>query len=160
VSPQATAESINVIIANLEAKRTELQTQLASLPANLDKNHPNILMLKQGIEALERQIEQERARLASTSGKTLNYTVQEFLRLQMAVNFTQDIYKTTLVALEKGRMDATRMLKKVSVLEAPTFPEYPMEPGRIYNTVVTLLFAGMLAGVVKLLEGIVRDHVD
>jgi len=31
VSPQATAESINVIIANLEAKRTELQTQLASL---------------------------------------------------------------------------------------------------------------------------------
>lgn len=160
VSPQATAESINAIVAKLEGQRTELQTQLASLPANLEKNHPNILMRKQAIEAVERQIEQERAKLASTSGRTLNYTVEEFTRLQMEVNFTQDIYKTALIALEKGRMDATRTLKKVSVLQAPTLPEYPMEPGRIYNTVVTLLLAGMLAGIVKLLEGIVRDHVD
>jgi len=160
VSPQATAESINAIVAKLEGQRTELQTQLASLPANLEKNHPNVLMRKQAIEAVERQIEQERAKLASTSGRTLNYTVEEFERLQMEVNFTQDIYKTALIALEKGRMDATRTLKKVSVLQAPTLPEYPMEPGRIYNTVVTLLLAGMLAGIVKLLEGIVRDHVD
>jgi len=160
VSPQATAESINLIIAKLEEKRTELQTQLASLPPSLEKNHPNILMLKQAINATDQQIEQERAKLASNSGKTLNYTVEEFSRLQMEVNFTRDVYKTALASLEKGRMDATRMLKKVSVLQAPTLPEYPMEPRRIYNTVVTLLLAGMLVGVLKLLESIVRDHVD
>jgi capsular polysaccharide transport system permease protein len=160
VSPQATAESINTIIAKLEAQRTDLETQLASLPTTLEKKHPNILMLKQSIEAVERQIRQEKAKLASTSGKTLNYTVEEFERLKMEVTFTQDIYKTALLGLEKGRMDATRTLKKVSVLQAPSLPEYPMEPGRIYNTVVTLLLAAMLAGIVKLLEGIVRDHVD
>jgi capsular polysaccharide transport system permease protein len=160
VSPQATAESINTIIAKLEAQRTDLETQLASLPTTLVKNHPNILMLKQSIEAVERQIAQEKAKLASTSGNTLNYTVEEFERLKMEVTFTQDIYKTALLALETGRMDATRTLKKVSVLQAPSLPEYPMEPGRIYNTVVTLLIAAMLAGIVKLLEGIVRDHVD
>jgi capsular polysaccharide transport system permease protein len=160
VSPQATAESISAIIANLEGQRTEYQTQLASLPRSLDKNHPNILMIKQAIEAVERQIAQEKAKLTSTSVKSLNYTVEEFERMKMEVNFTQDIYKTALVALEKGRMDATRTLKKVSVLQTPSLPEYPMEPGRIYNTVVTLLFAAMLAGIVKMLEGIVRDHVD
>jgi len=52
------------------------------------------------------------------------------------------------------------MLDKVSVLQAPTLPEYPMEPRRIYNTLVTLLFALMLAGILKLLEGIILDHVD
>lgn len=160
VSPQAAAESINAIIAKLEAQRTEVQTQLASLPATLVPNHPNIVMLKQTLDAVERQIAQERAKLASPSGKTLNYTVEEFQRLQMQANFAQDIYKTAVTALEKGRMDATRILKKVSVLQAPTLPEYPKEPGRIYNTVVTLLFAAMLAGIVKLLESIVLDHVD
>lgn len=160
VSPQATAESISGIVAKLEAQRTEIQTQLASLPAGLDRNHPNIVMLKHSLDAVERQIAQERAKLASTGGRTLNYTVEQFHRLQMEVNFTQDLYKTALVALEKGRMDATRTLRKVSVLQTPTLPEYPLQPGRIYNTLVTLLFAGMIAAMLKMLESIVRDHVD
>lgn len=160
VSPQATAESINAIIAKLEEQRTEIQTQLAALPATLVPNHPNILMLKQTLEAVERQIATEQAKLTSPAGKTLNSTIEEFQRMQMEVQFTQDVYKTALVALEKGRMDATRTLKKVSVLQTPVMPEYPMKPRRIYNTVVTLLFAFMLAGIIKLAESIVLDHVD
>jgi capsular polysaccharide transport system permease protein len=159
-SPQSTAESINEIVAQLEGKRTQLQTQLASLPSSLDSDHPNITMLKQSLAAVNRQIDQEKAKLAAPTGKTLNFTVEEFHRLEMEVTFTGDIYKTALVGLEKGRMDATRMLEKVSVLQAPTLPEYPMEPERVYNTVVTLLFALLLAGILKLLESIVLDHVD
>lgn len=160
VSPGSTAESINAIIARLEEQRTQLQTQLASLPKTLDRNHPNIAMLTQALAAVNRQIDQEKAKLAAPSGGTLNYTVDEFERLQMEVSFTQDIYKTALVGLEKGHMDATRMLEKVSVLQEPTLPEYPMEPSRVYNTVITLLFALLIAGIIKLLESIVLDHVD
>lgn len=43
VSPQATVESIGAIIAKLEAQRTEIQTQLASLPSKLVPDHPNIV---------------------------------------------------------------------------------------------------------------------
>ena len=160
VSPEATAESINAIIARLEEKRTQLQTQLASLPKSLDRNHPSISMLTQALAAVNLQIAQEKAKLAAPSGRTLNYTVEEFERLQMEVSFTQDIYKTALVALEKGHMDSTRMLEKVSVLQTPTLPEYPMKPDRVYNTVATLLFTFLLAGILKLLESIILDHVD
>lgn len=160
LSPQATAESINQLVAKLEEQRVQLQTQLASLPRALDKDHPNIVLLKRSLAAVERQIEQEKAKLATPSGKTLNVSMEEFHRLQMEVSFTQDLYKSSLVALEKGRIDATRMLEKVSVLQSPTLPEYPMEPRRIYNTIATLLIAAMLAGILKLLESIVRDHVD
>ena len=160
VSPQATAESIGAIVAKLEGQRADIQTQLASLPTTLDRNHPNILMLKQALAAIERQIDQEKAKLASASGRTLNSTVEEFQRLQMEVSFTQDIYKTALTALEKGRIDAIRLLEKVSVLQSPTLPEYPMKPSRIYNVLVTLLLAVVLGGIVKLLESIVLDHVD
>ena len=52
------------------------------------------------------------------------------------------------------------MLKQVSILQSPSLPEYATEPRRIYNALVTLLVGVLLAGIVKLLEGIVRDHVD
>jgi len=160
LSPRATAESISAIIGNLEAERARIQTQLASLPKNLDPQHANIQMLRQALAAVDRQIGEEKAKLATPSGKTLNAVMEEFQRLQMAVSFAQDIYKASLAGLEKGRIDATRMLNKVSVLQAPTLPEYPMEPRRLYNLIVTLLCAAMLAGLLRLLEGIVRDHVD
>lgn len=160
VSPQGTAENISAIIAKLEAQKSELQTKMATLPTTLVPNHPNILMLKQARVAVDRQIAQERAKLAAPSGKPLNATVEEFQRLQLAATFAQDIYKTALVALEQGRMEATRTLKKVSILQSPSHPEYPMKPRRLYNTLVTLLFAALIAGTLKLLESIVLDHID
>ncbi len=160
LSPQATAESINAIVAALEGQRAQLQTQLASLPKSLDRDHPNILMLKQSLGAVDAQIKQEKLKLATPSGGTLNAYVEEFYRLDMNVKFTQELYKSSLTALEKGRIDATRMLEKVSVLQSATLPEYPMEPRRLYNTLVTLLVALMLAGILKLLKSIVLDHVD
>ncbi|WP_406611597.1 chain-length determining protein [Alcaligenes aquatilis] len=160
LSPQATAESINAIVAALESQRAQLQTQLASLPKSLDRDHPNILMLKQSLKAVDTQIKEEKLKLATPSGGTLNKYVEEFYRLEMNVQFTQELYKSSLSALEKGRIDATRMLEKVSVLQSATLPEYPLEPRRLYNTLVTLLVALILAGILKLLKSIVLDHVD
>ncbi|MFT9638017.1 chain-length determining protein [Alcaligenes phenolicus] len=160
LSPQATADSINAIVASLESQRAQLQTQLASLPKSLDRDHPNIVLLKQALNAVDKQIKQEKLKLATPSGGTLNSYVEEFHRLQMDVQFTQELYKSSLTALEKGRIDATRMLEKVSVLQTATLAEYPMEPRRIYNAIITLLLALMLAGILKLLKSIVLDHVD
>lgn len=160
VSPQATTESIVGIVAKLEAQRTELQTQRSALQAYLVSDHPNVVLLNQQIAAVEKQTGQEQAKLASPTGRTLNRTVEEFQRLEMEAAFAQDVYKTALIALEKGRVEATRTIKKVSVLQAPTQPEYPMEPRRVYNTIVSILVALLLAGVAHLLAAIVRDHKD
>ncbi|MGV3570689.1 MAG: chain-length determining protein [Ramlibacter sp.] len=160
VSPQASAETIAGIVARLEGQRTELQTQRSSLLTYLVPDHPNVVMLNQQLAAVERQIAQEQARLTSPGGRTLNRTVEEFQRLEMDAAFTQDVYKTALVALERGRVEATRTIKKVSQLQAPTQPEYPMEPRRIYNAVVFFLIAMLLATIAQMLVTIVRDHQD
>jgi capsular polysaccharide transport system permease protein len=160
VAPQVTAASLNALIDKLEGQKTEVQTQLASLPATLSPNQPTVVMLRSNLNALEQQIAQRKAELASPTRRTLNYSVEEFQRLQMQVSFAQDLYKTALSALEQGRMNAARTLKMVSILQAPTKPGYPLEPERIYNTFVTLLVAIALVGVVKLLESIILDHVD
>lgn len=160
VSPQATAENLVGIVARLEAQRTELETQRSTLEAYLVPGHANIIQISQQIAAVDKQISQEQAKLASPKGQTLNRTIEEFQRLEMEAVFTQDIYKTALVALEKGRIEALRTIKKVSVLQAPTLPEYAQEPRRLYNTLVFILVAMLLAGVVHLIAAIVRDHKD
>lgn len=160
VSPQGTVDSLAAIIGHLEAQLADMRIRRAAMLGYLMPDSPNIAELNLQITAAERQIGQEQARLVSPNGKTLNSIVEEFQRLQMNAEFAQDVYKTALVALEKGRIEATRTLKKVSVLQTPTEPQYPLEPRRIYNTVVFTLSALLLAGIVQLLAAIIRDHKD
>ena len=49
---------------------------------------------------------------------------------------------------------------KLTVLQAPTLPQYPLEPRRMYNIVIFILVALVLAGIVRLLAAIIRDHKD
>jgi capsular polysaccharide transport system permease protein len=112
------------------------------------------------ISALEKQLKEENDRLASPQAKTINAVVEEFQRLEMEAGFAQDLYRTGLAALEKGRVEAIRTLKKVSILQNPTRPQYPLEPQRIYNIAVYFLSALATAGIVYLLAAIIRDHKD
>ncbi len=140
--------------------RKGLRTRRTAMLGYLMPDSTNIAEINLQIAAVENQIRLEQGRLVSPNGKMLNSIVEEFQRLQMNAEFAQDVYRTALVALEKGRIEATRTLKKVSVLQAPTEPQYPLEPRRIYNTVVFALAALLLAGVVQLLAAIIRDHKE
>ncbi|MCC2673174.1 MAG: chain-length determining protein [Ramlibacter sp.] len=160
VSPQETATSIAAVVSRLEAQRSELDTQRRALQSYLVPTHPNIVQLDQQIQALNRQADVERSKLTAPSGRALNRTVEEFQRLEMEATFVQDMYKTSLTALESGRVEATRTVKQVSVIQTPTKPEYALEPRRIYNTVLLMLVVLLLAGVANLLVAIVRDHKD
>lgn len=160
VSPQGTVEGLVATINKLEARLTELKASRGALQGYLSKQAPAVVKLNLEIEAIEKQIDQERSRLAAPAGKALNITVDEFQQLQLSAQFAEDVYKTALVALEKGRVEATRIIKKVSILQAPTEPQYPMEPRRLYNLVVFVLVATLLAGIIHLLAAIIRDHKD
>ncbi len=160
ISPDATAENLQGTINRLEAHVTELKTKRASLLGYLTPSAPAIVDLNLQIQAVERQIVDEQSRLTSPKSKALNATLEEYQRLEITAKFTQDLYKTALVAMERGRLESLRTLKKVSVLQSPSLPEYPLEPRRIYNIVVFILAALILAGIVHLMAAIIRDHLD
>jgi capsular polysaccharide transport system permease protein len=160
ISPQAAAESLGTIVARLEGQLTELKAKREAMLGYLSPSAPDIAMIDLEIGAIVKQLRTEQGRLTSPKGGTLNRTVEEFQRLEMETIFAQDVYKTALVTLEKGRMEATRNLKKVSIVQSPTLPQYPLEPRRVYNIVVFTLSVLMLAGIAQLLAAIVRDHKD
>ena len=160
LSPKTTVEGINTIITKLEGQRSDIQTQLASLPINLERDHPTKKSLIQLLSAIENQIEQEKNKLVSTKGKTLNLLMEEEQLLKLELKFKQDIYQTSLVALEKGKMDASRAIKQISVLQEPTEPEYALQPKRIYGFIITICITLLILGIINLLKYIILDHVD
>ncbi len=160
ISPQATAEALQATISRLEGQLTDLKARRGALMGYLNTQAPTVIDLDMQIRALEKQIIQEQARLTSPKGQTLNTAVEEFQRLEMIAKFAEDIYQTALTALEKGRLESLRTLKKVSVIQAPSMPQYPWEPRRIYNIVVFVLIAVVVAGIVHLAAAIIRDHRD
>jgi capsular polysaccharide transport system permease protein len=159
-SPQVAAETLTAIVSRLQAQRSELETQRASMQAYLVASHPNLVQVNQQIAAVDRQIVAEQAKVAAPNGNSLNRAVEEYQRLEMQATFAQDMYRTSLTALEQGRIEATRMLKQLSVVQSPTKPERSMEPRRAYMALVFMLVALLLAGVLQLLISIARDHKD
>jgi len=159
-SPQAAVESLNANVARLEAQLVDLRARRNILLGYLAPSAPDVVEVDQQISAVSSQVSIEQARLAAPQGGTLNGKAEEYQRLQMAAEFTQDVYRSALVALEKGRVEATRTLKKVSVLQTPSRPEYALEPRRLHNIIVFILMTALLAGILHLLAAVIRDHRD
>lgn len=161
VSPRGDIESLSSVVASAEAELAELKVRRASLKDVFTPQSSTIVQIDARIAAVEREIDAQRNRMVSTKGKRgLNRVIEEQERLQLAAEFSQDLYKTALSALEKARIEATRKLKNVAVVQQPTTPEFPLQPRRIYNIVVFVLMTLMLFGVIQLLRAIVKDHRD
>jgi capsular polysaccharide transport system permease protein len=159
VSPQIAAETITATISRLQARKTEMQIQLATLSSYLVADHPSIVELRQQIEAVDEQIALENARLIG-GGDQLNTQVEQFGRLQMEAEFATAVHQTALAALERGRVESTRTIKSMSVIQPPTMPHEAGSPARLYNALVQAIFAFLIAGVIQLLIAIIREHKD
>lgn len=160
LAPQSTAEALQSNIYRLEAGLSDLKARRSAMLGYLSPDAPSVVELDMQVRGIEKQIQQEQGRLTSPKGQTLNSMTEEYQRMEFAAKFAEDVYKTALVALEKGRIEALRTLKKISVLQAPTLPQYPWEPRRLYNIVVFILSALVLAGIIHLLAAVIRDHQD
>lgn len=160
VSPTVTVESRSAVAERLEGELSGLHARRRALESYLAPAAPDLVQINTEVRALEQQLAADRARLASSNGKPLNRVAEEYGRLLMEAGFRQDVYNTALAALERARIDASRTLKKVSVVQEPTMPEFSLEPARLYNVATYLIATLMLTGILHLLIVIIREHRD
>lgn len=160
ISPQTAAESLTGTVELLKGKRIDLEAELTAMRSYLVANHPMITQLEQQLNALDKQISKESDKLVASNGNTLNTRVEEYQRLEFEAGFAEEVYKTALAALERGRIEALRTLKKVVVLQTPNYPEYPWEPRRFYNSLVGALLLLLVYGIAQLILAIINEHKD
>jgi capsular polysaccharide transport system permease protein len=159
-SPEQTAQSVSAIAARLDGELAALQAKRRAMQGYLTASAPDMVQINSEIAATQAQLDSERKRLATAQGASLNALVEEQGRLQAEVSFSDDLYRTALVALEGARMDSTRKINTVAILQSANEPQEPSKPRRLYNIVLSTLGALMAAGVLHLIASIIRDHGD
>jgi capsular polysaccharide transport system permease protein len=160
LSPPDTATTMMGAIDQMHIQKAALETQRSALLGYLTPNNPAVINMNMQIEAIDKQVAKEKSELTSSHSKTLNNISEEFLRLKMDADFATATYQTALTALEAGQVGASRLIKKVSVIEHPTMPEASMMPTIWINSLVFTVISLMAAGIIALLTAIVRDHRD
>jgi capsular polysaccharide transport system permease protein len=162
LDPAAQAAATGMLASELEATRSRLEAELGGLLAYLNESSYQVKALRSRIAALDRQIEAERRRVTSSSrkGERLSALAIDFQALQLQTEFATDAYKLALGAVENARIDATRKLRNLVVVEPPSLAETAEYPLVTYNLTTLLAVCLLLFAIVRLVLATIREHQD
>lgn len=162
LDPTVQARASGALTAEMQASIAKAEAELRGLQTFLNDDAYQIRALRSQIDAMRAQIEQERRRTTGTGKQSdrLNALTLEFQGLEMQAEFALDAYKLALAAVENARVEATRKLKSLVVIEPPTLPESAEYPRRIYNLLTILVGTLLVYGVVRLVIATIREHQD
>lgn len=162
LDPTVQAQASGMLVAEMQASITKAEAELRQLRTFLNDDAYQVRALRSQIEATRAQLETERTR-ATGSGKRsdrLGSLAIEFQGLQTKAEFALDAYKLALAAVENARIEGTRKLKSLAVIEPPTLPQTAEYPRRIYNLLTILVGSLLLYGVARLVMATIREHQD
>lgn len=161
LDPMAQAQAAGTLSAELQASLSKQEAELKNALSYLNEDSYQVKALHSQVQALRSQLEAEHRRAtAGRGGERLNALAAEFQDLKLQAGFAEDAYKLALAAVESARIEATRKLKSVVVIEPSSLPESAAYPRRLYNLVTLLVVCALLYAVVRLVVATVREHQD
>lgn len=162
LDPTLQAQASGVFTAELEASRSRLEAELNGLLGFMQDDAYQAKALRGRIAALNKQIETERARATEDNrrGTRLNQLALDFQGLQLQAEFARDAYKLALAAVENARIDATRKIKSLIVVEPPSLAETAEYPLVAYNLATLLAICVLTYAIVRLVLATIREHMD
>ncbi len=158
LDPAKQAEMKARLAAELETRLSEVQAELTSSLSYLQPNAAPVLALKSRVQALKKQIQQEKSAISGEGQQKLNQIAADYQTLHTSAQFATDLYKTTLAALERARVDATMKLKSLALIVTPHLPEEAERPRRAYLTGTWMLGLVTLFGLIRLVTATIQDH--
>ena len=116
------AKSAFIIALEEELVRKKIDLSFKS-KRFIDQNSPEIIDLIEQINEIEETIKKEKNLVLSPSGKDLNNKIAKYIELDFAKRYASDLYKTSLLASEKARIDSLQQQRFVAILSKPTRPD-------------------------------------
>lgn len=162
LDPGVDAQASAVLVAELQAERAKLQAELKALRGFLNDSTHQVKALRARLQAADQQIDVERRRATSEQrdGALLSQQALDFQALRTKAEFAQDGYKLALVAVENARIDATRKVKSLVVVEPPSLAETAEYPRAFYNLGSLFAICLLLYAITRLVLVTIREHQD
>lgn len=162
LDPTVQAEASSALSAQMQASISKSEAELRGLRSFMTEDAPQVKALRAQIAATQAQLDADRARSTRSDPKSdrLGELALEFQALRMRTEFALDAYKVALVAIESARIEATRKVKSLVVIEPPSLPETAEYPRRMYNLTTVLVVCLLIYLVTRLVIATIREHQD
>lgn len=160
LDPLAQAQATATLTAQLEGEIAHKEAELKTLTGYLQENAPQVAIMRNQLAALRAQLDNERGKVASQNGSRLNTLASEYQNLLLDAGFAEDAYKAALTAMEATRIEASRKLKNLVVVETPARAEVALYPQRLYDLATLLVILVLAYGITRLVIATIQDHRD
>lgn len=160
LDPQAVASGLYNLVNQLEGEITKTTAELAEASTYMQADSPRVVMLQNRLAVLQKQLQSEKARLASQmqGDKPLSALVSEFQSLTLEEEFAQKQLTSAMASLETARVQAESKSLYVESFQKPMVPDESLYPRPIVFSLVFMLAAAMLLGLVSLIVAAIREH--
>jgi capsular polysaccharide transport system permease protein len=157
-NPIEQAQSQANLALEFEAELAKKETELTALSSYMQNSAPQVVTLKNEIAALKTQVQKEQNRVAKKSNNASNILASEYQTLSIEANFAEGLYKLSLQAVEQARIESTKQIKYLSIVQTPSAPESAKYPRKIYNLITLLAVLFLLYGIAQLIKATIEDH--
>jgi capsular polysaccharide transport system permease protein len=164
LDPRKKAEARQQIIETLQGELTNARAKLQAQRQQMSETAPSVVYQINLIKALEKQIDEERNRIAtvdaSATDGTIGGLIADYEALTIDREFAEKAYLSALASLERVRLDALRQQRYLATIVPPAMPEDALYPRRVLNSFIVFIGMFCVWGLSTLIGLAVRDHVS
>jgi capsular polysaccharide transport system permease protein len=160
LDPVAAAQATGALTAELRTQLAKAESELSAKRAYLNEDAPDVVTLKGQAAALRLQIERESRSATRPESGALNRVAVEFHEIKSRANFAEDSYKAALAAVESTRVEASRKVKSLVVIEPPTLAQTAEYPRRLYSLFTAFVLCLLVYALAHLMVATVQEHLD
>ncbi len=148
------------IVNEMESSLVRLGTEEKTLSSYLNENASELVALRARKKAITEQLAIEHEKLASQNGVSANDINAAYEALSLELKFATDLYKATLISLERARVESYKKLKHLVVVQAPQLPDAAIEPRKLYNIATLFVALSLAYGIIAMIIATIREHRD
>ncbi len=159
MDPQAAASGLQSLVFELEGQRAQLKAQIEEAAGFMSSEAPQMALLKNRLEAVEKQLEQEKGRIVGADEENvLSAWVSEYETLSLEAEFARKQLTAAMAAFETARTTLLSKSRYIVPIEEPTMPDESRYPREFVFTLGIFLGLSLIYGMFKLIVASIREH--
>nr|WP_283108232.1 lipopolysaccharide biosynthesis protein [Shewanella electrodiphila] len=156
LNPEEEGKALAQIAYGIEAQIAAKKTELTTLRAVMSDEAPQVVNVENQIKAYQEQLQFEKTRLtqqneaSKESDLSISQVLAKFSDLKLELELAIKSFASSIISMEKSRVEAYRQLKFLILVEQPTKPEDNLYPKVIYNIALLSVVLFLIFGIFKI----------
>lgn len=160
LDPIATASGLHSLVVQLESEYVQLSTRLNEARSFMQENSPTVKNLQTSMNAVQKQLKEEKKRLAGNSFQNKNMTavVGDYEDLTLEAGFAQEQLILAMTSLETARIQQVAQVRYLIPIQPPILADESLYPKPFLFALYTFFGLLLSLALVSLILAAIREH--